>query len=359
MKPLSSTLREFRRHADFMVAPQVLTAERISPLLSGLSEPIWRPPQGLGAIDAGCGKERIRRGRLRAHARTLSGRSPSLRKHVDSGSHECGSSGVCRAVLHADSGGMDAAPGVKTIRVHPEGLDLGRNWPLDLGIVSDENFFLQALADGIPRKKRDSWVAELAAARARFDKANANFYALGLKYSRDTNSLHPCVIAKEVHDFSYKSDIDPKQTLTGVAGNTMRSWSGRWIRAQRPAQEIEAHYQFGAMGTDMAMLMGACAAVKEGVGPQAPYKGAPVIVITGDAGVGYSLMELDTRAKYKFPLITVVYNNNAWGTWVMAHDSPRATHMHLLQENLRYDKAAEGLGYAGNTCARRKSCEPL
>ena len=110
------------------------------------------------------------------------------------------------------------APGVKTIRVHPEAIDLGRNWPLDLGIVSDEKFFLEALADGLPQKKRDSWVAELAAERAKFDKANLDYYALGLKYSRDTNALHPCVIAKEVHDFLYKGDIDPKQTVTGLGG---------------------------------------------------------------------------------------------------------------------------------------------
>ena len=27
------------------------------------------------------------------------------------------------------------------------------------------------------------------------------------------------------------------------------------------------------------------------------------------------LIELDTAVKYKIPLITVVYNNNCWGTW--------------------------------------------
>jgi len=239
------------------------------------------------------------------------------------------------------------APGVMTIRVHPEPTDLGRNWPLDLGIVSDEKFFLEALADGLPQKKRDSWVAELAAERAKFDKANLDYYALGLKYSRDTNALHPCVIAKEVHDLLYKGDIDPKQTVTAIGGSTMWSWVSRWLRAQRPGQEIEAGYQFGAMGPDMAMGMGASIAVQRGVGPQAPYKGAPVVVVTGDGNVGYSLMELDTCAKYKLPLITVIYENDAWGTFIEALNVPRAMHMYLMQENLRYDKIAEGLGVRG------------
>ena len=56
-------------------------------------------------------------------------------------------------------------PDVKTIRVHPVQEDLGRNWPLDLGIVSDEKIFLEALADLLPSKKRAMWVDEIAGAR--------------------------------------------------------------------------------------------------------------------------------------------------------------------------------------------------
>jgi len=37
------------------------------------------------------------------------------------------------------------SPEIKAIRVHPVQEDLGRNWPLDVGIVSDELAFLEAL----------------------------------------------------------------------------------------------------------------------------------------------------------------------------------------------------------------------
>src|SRR5271166_3943438 len=56
-------------------------------------------------------------------------------------------------------------PDVKAIRIHPVAEDLGRNWPLELGIVGDEKAFLDILASDLPRKKRDTWVSELAAAR--------------------------------------------------------------------------------------------------------------------------------------------------------------------------------------------------
>ena len=55
------------------------------------------------------------------------------------------------------------------------------------------------------------------------------------------------------------------------------------------------------------------AAVQLGVGPQARYRGAPVVCITGDAGIGYSVMELEALSKYRIPAIIIVYNNDAWG----------------------------------------------
>ncbi len=238
-------------------------------------------------------------------------------------------------------------PGVKTIRVHPEQGDLGRNWPIDLGIVSDEKAFMEELANGLPKKKRDSWIGEIAAARSDWERAQMELHAQFLKYSRDTNRLHPFVLCKEVHDFLYKGDIDPKQTVTGWGGNMIGFACMRWLRANRPGQEIVVVYQFGAMGPDLAMMMGPAVAVQKGIGPQAPYKGAPVVVVTGDAGMAYSLMELDTFVKYKLPVICIVYNNDCWGTFTLATSTPKAEHMYLFQENLRYDKMAENLGVRG------------
>jgi acetolactate synthase-1/2/3 large subunit len=238
-------------------------------------------------------------------------------------------------------------PDVKAIRVHPVAEDLGRNWPLDLGIVCGEKPFLEALADALPRRQRESWVNELAAARQKYDKMIHDQYELGVKYSKDTNHLHPAVIGKEVHDFFYKGDIDPKQTVTGLGGWTIGVYTGRWLRAYRPGQSVVCAYQYGAIGPDLAMMIGAAAAVQRGVGPQSPYKGAPVLCVTSDAGIAYSMFELDTAAKYKIPVIAVVYNNNSWGMWPSAVSSARSMHMYIFQENLRYDQMAEGLGARG------------
>lgn len=239
-------------------------------------------------------------------------------------------------------------PEAKAIRVNPgDPEDLGRNWPLDLGIIADERAFLEGLASDLPPKKRDAWVGELAAARQKYEKRLMDEYEQGVKHSQATNTVHHAVVCKEVHDFLYKGNIDPKQTVTGWGGWTIGNTGARWLRAYRPGQEVNCPYQYSAVGPDLAMMIGAGAAVQLGVGPQAAYKGSPVLVITSDAGIAYSMFELDTAAKYKIPVICIVYNNNAWGMWPSAVGTNRSMHMYLFQENLRYDKMAEGLGARG------------
>ena len=238
-------------------------------------------------------------------------------------------------------------PEIKAIRVHPEQEDLGRNWPLDIGIVSDEALFLEALADAVRRRKRAAWVDEIAAARKAYQKQNDDIYELGLGYSKQTNHLHPAVIAHDTQHFLENDADDRLACVFGGGGWTSGLFAGRYMRAQRPAHMIVPPYQYGAIGPDMSMMMGVSAAVQRGVGPQAGYEGAPTVCITSDAGMAYSLFELDTAIKYRLPTITIVYNNNAWGVWPNAARSARSMHMYLFQENLRYDQMAEGLGANG------------
>ena len=63
-------------------------------------------------------------------------------------------------------------------------------------------------------------------------------------------------------------------------------------------------------------------------------------MVTSDVGIAYSMFELDTAAKYKIPIIAVIYINNSWGMWPSAVGSARSMHMYLFQENLRHGQMA-------------------
>jgi thiamine pyrophosphate-dependent acetolactate synthase large subunit-like protein len=235
-------------------------------------------------------------------------------------------------------------PDAKYIRIDPAPEDIGRNLPIDVGIVSCEKAALEALADALPAMKHDTWIAEIAAARKKFEDENDAHYAKGLAY---TDAVHPAVIAKELSDFMYHGKLPKEQTTFVAGGYGIARYVRRRLRGYRPGQILNGAYQYGAIGPDVGYAFGAAVAVQHGIGPQAAHKGAPVICVTGDAGIGYTIMELETAAKYRMPMIVIVYNNNAWGTWTGNARSPVTLSMHLFQENVRYDKVAEGLGAHG------------
>lgn len=231
------------------------------------------------------------------------------------------------------------------IRIDPAPEDIGRNLPIDVGIVSCERAALDALTEAAPRMVRDEWLAEIAAARRNFEAENDGLYRQGLAFD---DAIHPAVLAKDLADFMYDGDIPREQTTVVSGGYGVARYVRRWLRGYRPGQIMNGAYQYGAVGPDIGYAVGAAVGAQLGVGTQAGWQGHPVICVTGDAGFGYTGMELETLTRYRLPAIVIVYNNNASGTWRQARDmSPSALSMHLFQENLRYDKLAEALGAHG------------
>lgn len=240
-------------------------------------------------------------------------------------------------------------PDARFIRIDPGAEDIGRNLPIDVGIVSDERAALEALLEELPAASREAWVAEVAAGRDAFETELDDMYRQGASY---VDGIHPAVISKELSDFLYRGDLPPEETTVVSGGFGIARYTRRWLRAYRPGQLVNGAYQYGAIGPDVGYAMGAGVAVQEGAGHQSPYQGHPIIAITGDAGFGYSGFELETLAAYRIPAIVLVYNNNSWGTWPGNRQSDRISHLHLFQENLQYHKIGEALGAHGEYVQR-------
>jgi thiamine pyrophosphate-dependent acetolactate synthase large subunit-like protein len=234
-------------------------------------------------------------------------------------------------------------PDARYIRIDQSHEDIGRNLPVDLGIVSCERAALEALADAVPQTTRASWIGEIGDARRKFEAQNDEYYKTALTY---TDAVHPAIIGKELSDFLYRGALAKESVTVASGGYGIARYTRRWLRGYRPAQIMNGAYQYGAIGPDVGYAVGVAAAVRQGTGPQQAHQGTPVVCITGDAGFGYTAMELETLSKYRLPVIVIVYNNNAWGTWTTARE-PKALPLHLFQENVRYDKLGEALGAHG------------
>jgi thiamine pyrophosphate-dependent acetolactate synthase large subunit-like protein len=246
-------------------------------------------------------------------------------------------------------------PDARYIRIDPAAEDIGRNLPIEVGIVSDEKAALEMLYRDAPAMRHDAWLAEVMAARHKFEAENEAMYKQVLGYK---DAVHPAVIAKELSDFLYRGKLAKEQIMVCSGGFGIARYTRRWLRAYRPAQILNGQYQFGTVGADVGYSVGAGVAVKEGLGVQAAYKGQPIITVMGDAAFGYCGMEMETLAKYRIPAIIIVYNNNAWGTWYLQEDEPKVLPMHLFQENIRYDKMSEALGAHGIYVTRPQDFMP-
>ncbi|NDU93099.1 MAG: thiamine pyrophosphate-binding protein, partial [Ferrovum sp.] len=240
-------------------------------------------------------------------------------------------------------------PDARYIRIEPMGEDIGRNLPIDIGVVADERATLTALVHEMPVMTHPEWLTEIRAARARFETENEAIYQLGAAY---TDAVHPAVISKHLAQFLQNGNIPKEQTTIVQGGFGIARYTRRWLQSFRPAQIMCGNYQYGPVGLDVGFTVGVAAAVRQGAGVQAAYKGHPVVCITGDAGFGYSGMEVETMAKYRMPVIIILYNNNSWGTWYPQADEVHNAPIHLFQENLRYDKMAEALGGRGEYVTR-------
>lgn len=243
-----------------------------------------------------------------------------------------------------EPGGFAFSPDARVIQIEPEGSKIGRNQPSDVGIVADERLAMEAIADLLPAGSRPAWEAEIAAARDALEAENASYYGM---YENFDEAIHPAVIAQQATDFLYRGDIPREQTTIVGGGYGIARYVRRWLRGYRAGQIINGAYHFAAIGPDVAFAVGTATAVREGAGVQAAYKGAPIMSFTGDGGFGFSGFELETQARYRLPVVNILYSNNAWGTWTGAASSPIHLPIHLMQENLRYDKLAEGLGAHG------------
>lgn len=243
-----------------------------------------------------------------------------------------------------EPGGFAFSPDAKVVQIEVEAHKIGRNQPADVGIVADVRLALEALTEAMPPQTRASWVAEVAGARDAFEAENLAYYQTGLGY---TDAVHPAVIAQELSQFLYHGDLPPEQTTVMAGGYGIARYTRRYLRAFRPGQVINGAYHFAAIGPDVAFAVGTATAVRDGAGVQAAVKGAPIVSITGDAGFGFTGFELETQAKYRLPVINILYSNNAWGTWTGQANNAITLPIHLFQENLRYDLVAQGLGAHG------------
>lgn len=181
----------------------------------------------------------------------------------------------------------------KLIQVDIDAAEIGHNRPADVGIVGDARAILRQLlaaADGrIAAQRYEPWRTHLKEVETQ--KAAEHERAM----STDQVPIHPLRLCKEVRDY-----VD-RDAIIVVDGQEILNYGRQSIPTFVPRHRLNSG-PFGCMGVGLPF----------GIGAKVAKPQNQVLVLHGDGSFGLNAMELDTAARFKIPVVTVVSLNGGW-----------------------------------------------
>ena len=185
-------------------------------------------------------------------------------------------------------------PPTRLVHVDIDPSEIGRNYPVALGIVADAKVFLSQLAVELatrnPQRSRHApWLAAIAGWREEWDAfVRPNFDMGG-------SPLRPERVVKEVRRAL------PDDGIISLDSGVHHNWFMQFWEARRPQAMLNS-WGFSAMGFGVSGILGASLA--------AP--GRACVAVVGDGGFTMTPHVLATAVEYDIPAVWVVWNNFSW-----------------------------------------------
>ncbi len=220
------------------------------------------------------------------------------------------------------------ARGAKVIQVDVDAAEIGRNRPIEVGIVADSRSALEAL--GAARLAHDAgeWARHLREREAERAERQRAFE------ESDARPIHHFRLAKAIDEVASRAgDV----TFVGDGGNVV-AVAAKTIRVPRPGRWLDP----GPLGT---LGVGAPFAIAAKL--LAPER--PVCVVQGDGAFGLNGMDYETAVRFRLPMAVVVGNDAAWGQ-IRIPQRELYGEDHAVATKLaptRYDRVVEALGGKG------------
>jgi acetolactate synthase-1/2/3 large subunit len=189
-------------------------------------------------------------------------------------------------------------PKAKVIQVDIDPLMLGKNRPIEVGIIGDCRVVLEQIYTELKHRKAQmhaspNWLSDLKKSR------QASVEQSKGKMTSDKVPIHPLRLIADVTEF-----MDPEDILISDAGDitSMTVSSVDFIKPRAPRTFLTS-IGFGHIGVGIPYLLGAKLAKPT----------ANVFLITGDGSFLFNIQELYTAVHYKIPFVCIVADNCSWG----------------------------------------------
>jgi len=224
-------------------------------------------------------------------------------------------------------------PDAKIIQVNIDATEIGRNRPVDIGIVGDAKTVLKQMLELVAGKfepKKDTpWIAAL---REQELKGQARLEPL---LHSDEVPIHPLRLCKEVRDF-----LD-RDAILVVDGQEILNYGRQSIPTYCPGHRLNSG-SFGTMGVGVPF----------GVGAKVGKPDKQVLVLHGDGSFGMNAMEMDTAVRHNIPIVTVISLNGGWTA------DPDGTKVGRQLGYQRYEKMMDAFGGHGEYVEKPADIRP-
>lgn len=213
-------------------------------------------------------------------------------------SRACANQAVCEADLVFFIGSHTGGQVTSGYTIPPQGTpiiqldinpdELGRNYPIQLGMQGDVRNTLRRMCDTAQTSpQRDAWLCRVQELVANWRESVSE------KVNSDRLPMLPERLCRELTDYLPADAILVSDT--GHSG----IWTGTMIDLKHPEQLFIRCS--GSLGWGLPAAFGAKCAAPE----------RPVLCFTGDGGIWYHLTELDTAMKCGINAVIVVNNNHS------------------------------------------------
>jgi acetolactate synthase-1/2/3 large subunit/sulfoacetaldehyde acetyltransferase len=220
-------------------------------------------------------------------------------------------------------------PETRIVQIDIDSRDIGRTYPVALGIQADARESLQALLQALAETSVPAtslaWQEEAQGWRARRQQrlaAEANLNTMPLKPQRVYVELRRVL---------------PPATIVALDAGAAPAYGYDRLHFTQP-HTLLTPLDLGGLGFAFPVALGA----------KLGKPAAPVVAIHGDGGFLMNAQELETAVRHHINVVTIVMNNNCWG-------SEKAYQKHFYNSryigadigNPRYDQYAALFGAQG------------
>ncbi len=185
-------------------------------------------------------------------------------------------------------------PPTRLIHVDVDAEEIGRNYPVHLGIVGDARTVLRQLLDAAattgPGSARDAWLADTATWRAQWEAFVAP------QRASEAEPIHPQRVVQALRA------VMPDDGIILPDVGVHHNWIVQFWTARRP-QTLLNSWGFGAMGFGVCGVLGAKLAAPD----------RRCVAVCGDGGFMMRPDVLCTAVEYDIPAVWVIWNNFAYG----------------------------------------------